>query len=119
MRPPGPLEIGLVLVIILIVFGAGKLPQVFSALGQGIGSFRKSAKGENPDEQDDKEAEKKPKRKTKKAAKKTVKAKSKTVADTAEIQSKPAAAAEAAPAAEATPAAETAKPEAEKTTTET
>ena len=43
----GPWEIGLILVIILIVFGIGKLPQVGSALGQGIREFRKGQRGED------------------------------------------------------------------------
>ena len=34
-------EILVVLVIILIVFGPGKLPQVFGALGKGIREFKK------------------------------------------------------------------------------
>ena len=42
----GPLEIGLILVIILLVFGVGKLPQVSSALGRGIREFRKGQRGE-------------------------------------------------------------------------
>jgi sec-independent protein translocase protein TatA len=47
----GPLEIGIILVIILIVFGVGKLPQVGDALGRGIRSFRKAQSGE--DEKDE------------------------------------------------------------------
>jgi len=42
----GPLEIGLILVIILIIFGAGKLPQVGNAIGKGICEFRKAQRGE-------------------------------------------------------------------------
>lgn len=42
----GPLEIGLILVIILIVFGVGKLPQVGEGLGKAIHSFRKASKGD-------------------------------------------------------------------------
>ncbi len=42
----GPLEIGLILVIILIVFGAGKLPEVGKALGQGIRNFRRAQSGD-------------------------------------------------------------------------
>jgi len=42
----GPWEIGLILVIILIVFGIGKLPQVGSALSQGIRELRKGQRGE-------------------------------------------------------------------------
>jgi sec-independent protein translocase protein TatA len=47
----GPLEIGLILVIILIVFGVGKIPQVGEGLGKAIRSFRKASRG------DDEEAE--------------------------------------------------------------
>ena len=66
-RPPGPLEIGLILVIILIVFGVGKLPQVGGAVGKGLRAFRKGQRGEDDDEE---EEAPKPKRKvTKKAAK--------------------------------------------------
>ena len=43
----GPREIGLILVIILIVFGVGKLPQIGGALGKGIRSFRKAQSGED------------------------------------------------------------------------
>jgi sec-independent protein translocase protein TatA len=43
----GPWEIGLILVIILIVFGVGKLPQVGSAIGKGIRSFKKAQSGED------------------------------------------------------------------------
>jgi len=32
----GPLEIGLLVLIVLIIFGAGKLPQVFRSAGKGI-----------------------------------------------------------------------------------
>ena len=42
----GPLEIGIILVIILIIFGVGKLPQVGDALGKGIRAFRKGQSGE-------------------------------------------------------------------------
>ena len=43
----GPLEIGLVLVIILIVFGVGKLPQVGGAIGKGLRNFKKAQSGED------------------------------------------------------------------------
>ena len=39
----GPLELGLILVIVLLIFGAGKLPDVFRSLGQGISEFRNAA----------------------------------------------------------------------------
>lgn len=46
---PGPTELALILVIVLILFGAGKLPQVFEAFGQGIKKFRE-AQQEDPDD---------------------------------------------------------------------
>ncbi len=33
-------ELLIILVIILVIFGAGKLPQVGEALGKGLGKFR-------------------------------------------------------------------------------
>ena len=36
----GPLEIFLILVVVLIVFGIGKLPQVGKGMGQAIREFR-------------------------------------------------------------------------------
>jgi sec-independent protein translocase protein TatA len=69
MLRPGPLEIGLILVIILIVFGVGKLPQVGEAFGKGIRAFKKGTSGESEGGKEVKaEAEKKPKKKTKKKA---------------------------------------------------
>ena len=47
----GPWEIALILVIILIVFGVGKLPQVGNALGRGIRSFKKGQSGEEEEEE--------------------------------------------------------------------
>lgn len=46
----GPIEIGLIVVIILIIFGAGKLPQVFRAAGKGIRDFRRAQAGEFDDD---------------------------------------------------------------------
>jgi len=60
----GPWEIGLILAIILIVFGVGKLPQVGGAIGKGMRAFRKGQAGEEEEE------EEKPKRKTAKKAEK-------------------------------------------------
>lgn len=38
----GPMELIIVLVIIMIVFGVGKLPQVGGAMGRGLREFRKA-----------------------------------------------------------------------------
>ncbi|MFC2006932.1 twin-arginine translocase TatA/TatE family subunit [Chloroflexota bacterium] len=47
----GPWEIGLILMIILILFGVGKLPQVGGAIGKGIRAFRKAERGEDEEEE--------------------------------------------------------------------
>ena len=46
----GPLELVLILVIVFVIFGAGKLPQIFESLGKGISSLRKKQDGEAADE---------------------------------------------------------------------
>ena len=45
----GPLEIGLIVVLVLIIFGVGKLPQVGGALGKSLREFRKASRGEDED----------------------------------------------------------------------
>ncbi len=40
-------ELIIILVIILIIFGAGKLPEIGEGLGRGIKSFKKATKGED------------------------------------------------------------------------
>jgi sec-independent protein translocase protein TatA len=40
-------ELGIILVIALVVFGPGKLPDVGKALGKGLGEFRQAVSGEN------------------------------------------------------------------------
>jgi sec-independent protein translocase protein TatA len=47
----GPMEIGIVLVIALVVFGPKRLPELGKSLGSGIRGFGKSLKGEDEDEQ--------------------------------------------------------------------
>jgi sec-independent protein translocase protein TatA len=42
----GPWEIGLILAVVLIVFGAGKLPQVMGDVAKGVKSFRAGLKDE-------------------------------------------------------------------------
>jgi sec-independent protein translocase protein TatA len=43
----GAPEAAVIVVIVLIVFGVGKLPQVGGALGKGIREFRKGKSGED------------------------------------------------------------------------
>ena len=46
----GPWELGLIIAIILIVFGVGKLPQVGGAIGKGFRAFKKGQSGEDEEE---------------------------------------------------------------------
>ena len=41
----GAPELILILVIVLILFGAGRLPQVFSSLGKSVREFREASEG--------------------------------------------------------------------------
>ena len=54
----GPWEIVLILVVILIIFGVGKLPQVGGAIGKGLRAFRQGQRGEE-DEGEESEARRK------------------------------------------------------------
>ena len=43
----GMQELLIILVIVLIIFGAGKLPEIGSALGKGIKNFKRSMNDNN------------------------------------------------------------------------
>jgi len=49
----GPLEIIVVLIIALIVFGPKRLPELGSSLGRGIREFRNTVTGDKSDDDDD------------------------------------------------------------------
>ena len=46
----GPTELIILLVIVMMVFGIGRLPQVGSAIGNALREFRKAQDGESADE---------------------------------------------------------------------
>jgi len=46
-----PLEAGIFLVIALVIFGPGKLPDVGKALGKGIREFKSASEGEEKKEE--------------------------------------------------------------------
>ena len=48
----GPWEIGLILTIILLIFGVGKLPQVGGAIGKGLRSFRRGRDSDDDGEEE-------------------------------------------------------------------
>ena len=43
----GPTELIIVLVIVLIIFGAGKLPEIGGAMGKAIQAFRATQSGDD------------------------------------------------------------------------
>ncbi len=45
----GTTELIIILVIVLLIFGAGRLPEVFRSLGSGIKEFREASSGEGKD----------------------------------------------------------------------
>jgi len=55
MPTPGPLELVLILVIVAMLFGVGKLPEVFGAVGKGVREFRTNASGEKGEETEQEE----------------------------------------------------------------
>lgn len=46
-------ELALILLIVLLVFGANKLPKIAKDLGSGIREFKKSISGENDEKKED------------------------------------------------------------------
>ena len=50
MWTPGPLEIIIILVIVLIVFGPKRLPDLGKSLGRGMREFKDSVTGKDKDE---------------------------------------------------------------------
>jgi sec-independent protein translocase protein TatA len=48
-------ELVVILVIIVIIFGAGKLPEIGSGIGKGIKNFKNATKDEEAKKLDDKD----------------------------------------------------------------
>ncbi len=49
--PIGPLEIGIVLLIVLIIFGPKRLPELGRSLGSGMRGFKDSVTGKDTDDE--------------------------------------------------------------------
>ena len=49
----GPWEIGAILLVVLLLFGATRLPKLGRSMGQSIRGFRKGLQEELPDDDDD------------------------------------------------------------------
>lgn len=43
MPIPGPMELVLLLVLVLIIFGPGRLPDIGNAVGKGLREFRRAS----------------------------------------------------------------------------
>ncbi|MDW7643863.1 MAG: twin-arginine translocase TatA/TatE family subunit [Desulfuromonadales bacterium] len=50
----GTQELLIILVLVLIIFGAGKLPQVGGALGKGLRNFKQGIKEGNEEQEEEK-----------------------------------------------------------------
>ncbi|HNU92556.1 MAG TPA: twin-arginine translocase TatA/TatE family subunit [Spirochaetota bacterium] len=50
MGMPGIWELVFIFLIVLLVFGAGKIPKIAKDVGSGIREFKKSISGENENE---------------------------------------------------------------------
>ena len=51
MSMPGPMEVVVILLVVLLLFGAKRLPEIGRALGEGIREFKKSLKDGSSDSQ--------------------------------------------------------------------
>ncbi|MBP2018873.1 sec-independent protein translocase protein TatA [Symbiobacterium terraclitae] len=56
----GPMEIALIVIVLLLIFGPSKLPQLGKSIGDTIREFRssmKSARGDEPESEEPKDPE--------------------------------------------------------------
>lgn len=58
---PGPLEIILILVIVLLLFGGKKIPELMKGMGKGIKNFKEGISSDEDDDADDKDTSNKKK----------------------------------------------------------
>ncbi len=54
---PGPLEIGLIVLIVVILFGGRKIPELMKGIGQGMKEFKKATKDETVEDKKEKSEE--------------------------------------------------------------
>ena len=59
----GPMEALIILLIVVVIFGAGKIPQLGAGLGKGIRNFQRALKGEDVDQPPSNQPEKKEEKK--------------------------------------------------------
>ncbi len=51
-------ELLVILAIVVVIFGAGKLPELGAGLGKGIKNFKEATKGDSPEKIEEKREEK-------------------------------------------------------------
>ena len=51
----GPLEIVLILLVVVLLFGGRKIPELMKGIGQGLKEFRKAKDTDNPEAKKDSE----------------------------------------------------------------
>ena len=54
---PGPWQIILIVLVVLLLFGGRKIPELMKGLGQGMKEFKKATKEENKSEEEQPEIE--------------------------------------------------------------
>jgi sec-independent protein translocase protein TatA len=54
----GPTEIILIILVVVLLFGGKKIPELMKGIGQGIKEFKKASKPEDAQTEDKKEPEK-------------------------------------------------------------
>jgi len=54
LRNLGPTELILIFLIVLLIFGANRIPEIAKGLGRGIRDFKKGMQGLDEDEKNDK-----------------------------------------------------------------
>ncbi len=63
----GPVELGIVAFIIMLIFGVGRLPEVGGAMGKAIRGFRHGISGDDEDLAEEKPALAKPARRSRRS----------------------------------------------------
>jgi sec-independent protein translocase protein TatA len=51
MKSIGMGELVVILLIVLVIFGAGKIPEIFKSMGQGIKEFKKAVNTKDEEEE--------------------------------------------------------------------
>ena len=55
---PGPWQIVLIILVVLLLFGGRKIPELMKGLGQGMKEFKKATKEDNKTEEEKPEIDK-------------------------------------------------------------